>query len=60
VLRYFIANADAAFEQGRTDEGARFAGTPAHALEWKSACKTDPRREEKETASKMDPPQRSP
>jgi len=33
LLRYFIAKAVAAFEQGRTADGARFAGTLAHALE---------------------------
>jgi len=33
VLRYFIAQAVAAFEQGRIAEGARFAGTLVHALE---------------------------
>jgi hypothetical protein len=33
VLRYFIAQAVAAFAQGRTADGARFAGTLVHALE---------------------------
>ena len=33
LLRCFIGKAVAAFEQGRTADGARFAGTLAHALE---------------------------